>query len=85
MEQIAQLLEIYTAKNIKMSEGDIKCFCQGIINSMKKDGLTLKDLTVDALQAYAIHEVKKMQSFTNTYFSNPKARKAFQRYAMAQL
>jgi len=66
------------AEQIQMSQEDIKCFCQSMLNSMKKDGLTIDQLDRQAVEAYAVAAVKKMQSFTNTYFTNPEARKKIQ-------
>ena len=76
MDAIENLLKEYTANNIKMTDGDIECFAQGIINTMKKDGLGIKDITTNSLQTYAIHENKKMQSFVATCLTRPEAKRA---------
>ncbi len=73
------------AKQFGVSESDLKGFAQSIINDMKKDGIVDAFLAMDegehseVINAYALSAIKKMQTFTNKYFSDPKAAEHFRK------
>ncbi len=71
------------AKQFGVSESALKGFAQSIINDMQKDGIVDAFLVMDeetrieTLEAYGLAAIKKMQMFTNKYFSDPEAAKTF--------
>lgn len=71
------------AKDLGISEIDVRCFANAIINDMNRDSIgdafismTEKERT-SVIQAYAIDSVKKMDQFVMTYQNNPQAAEAF--------
>jgi hypothetical protein len=71
------------ADEMNVSITDLKCFANGIVNSMKKDKVEkiyvneTKENQIKLMQAYAINEMKKFDKFVTTYLSTPEARACF--------
>lgn len=71
------------AQKFGVSERDLNSFAQSVIESMKKDGIIEAFKSMDektrteVAAAYGINAVRKMQQFTNTYFSDPRAAAGF--------
>jgi hypothetical protein len=65
------------AQSMNVSPADVLMFAQSVANSIKKDNMQ-DSKNVEAVMAYAQHAVTKHRNFSNTYFSNPNAAKAFQ-------
>jgi len=70
-------IEAY-AKSVGVSRHDAEMFLNSMMNSMKKDGLRLEQITTDLVEAYAKPVNDKMISFTSTYLTKPCARQAIQ-------
>jgi hypothetical protein len=65
------------AQSMGVSPADVLMFAQSVANSMQQDKMQdSKD--VETVLAYAQHSVRKYRDFSNRYFSNPNAAKAFQ-------
>lgn len=71
------------AKKFNVSESALMGFAVSVIESMKKDSVQDAFLLMDEaervelVEAYSMTAIKKMQQFTNTYFSNPAAAENF--------
>ena len=71
------------AAEMNISESDLNCFAQGVINSMTKDKIVDSFLSMgDTDQAkitssYAANEGRKMEQFTTTYLTKAEARDSF--------
>ncbi len=72
------------AKSMNVSEADLMCFARSVANSIEQDKAAdgfvacTEQEQVEIAQAYAAHAVKKVESFTAAYLTNPEAKKAFQ-------
>lgn len=72
------------AQNMGVSETDVMTMAQGIVNDLVKDRIddvyVDSDTTIqcDLVQAYALHQQKKLRDFHTTYLTNPQAAQAFQ-------
>ncbi len=79
------------AKQMNVSEADLLAMAHSVKNSIIQDNSSQNFIEaneedqVELTQAYAIHANKKMQQFTNTYQTNPEARKVFQESIYSQL
>lgn len=77
-ELIAQL-----AKEMNVSEADVKCLAQSVANSMVHDKCEEQFKNADSTtqsaltEAYVSHANKKFQAFQAAYLANPEARAAF--------
>ncbi|UZM04615.1 hypothetical protein [Vibrio phage 29Fa.3] len=71
------------AKEMELPLADVQAFATGITNDIIKDGAAENFIQMseeereDMIRAYAVHQVKKMRSFTEIYMSNDQARDAF--------
>lgn len=71
------------ADQMELPRADVQAFATGITNDIIKDGAAEQFIQMsdtereDMIRAYAIHQVKKMRSFTEIYMSNDQARDAF--------
>ncbi len=80
MYQLAKL-----AEQFGVSETNLKSFAQAVIESMKADSVDDAYLAMneeqraELVQAYSMAAIKKMQTFTNKYFSDPQAADQFRR------
>lgn len=74
---------------MSVSEADLKCLAQSVVNSISKDGLAEQFLSMknedqaEVAKAYVVDANKKMQSFHTTYLTNPNARESFQHSVLA--
>jgi len=70
------------AAKMNVTPGDVRCFAQSMLNSMKADkvadtfGNGTEEVKGDFVKAYAVHAVKKFNSFATTLQTNPVAKKA---------
>ncbi len=71
-------------QSMGVSETDVMMMAQGIVNDLVKDGIDSvyvdsdTDTQCDLVQAYALHQQKKLRDFHTTYLTNPQAAQAFQ-------
>ncbi len=79
------------AKEMNVSVHDLKCLAQGVVNSIKKDGIeeTFLNETEENKEkistAYAIHETKKFSKFVTTYITNEEARDTFRKQVLLSI
>lgn len=71
------------AKQFNVSENALRGFAQSVILSMKADSVDDAFLLmneadrIELVEAYSMAAIKKMQTFTNKYFSDPQAADQF--------
>lgn len=65
------------AQSMSVSPADVLMFAQSVANSMQQDKVH-ESKDVETVLVYAQHAVRKHRDFSNRYFSNPNAAKAFQ-------
>ena len=78
-QQIAQL-----SKDMNISELDVKCFAESMVNLMLKDGVTaenVSDYGQELVQAYAKPVYNKFLSFQSIY--NTKGEHVFCKHVLA--
>jgi len=71
------------AKEMKVTEADLRCLAVSVVNDIKKDGIVNEFLTgtdsfrLDIISSYIDHACKKMDEFVTRYLTNPEAREIF--------
>ncbi len=82
--KVEQNIILSLAQSMGVSEADVMAMAKGIVSDLIKDGIDevyLKsetNLQCDLVQAYAMHQTKKLRDFHTTYLTNPQATNAFQ-------
>jgi hypothetical protein len=82
--QTAEQIIAELAKEMNVSQADVRMLANSIVNSLRADKCVQAFIESDEQQkieltaAYATHAVKKFESFHTTYISNPEARRVFQ-------
>lgn len=79
------------AKSMGVSETDVLCLAQSVVNSIKQDGAAdafsnLSDADrVELTEGYIVHAVRKVKQFTSIYRVNSMARDAFNQTVFCNL
>jgi predicted small secreted protein len=83
-QQIQQLSQM-----TGISVADVRCMCQGVVNSMIDDGVTLEIIEqaqaaqIDIVGAYMQHQCRKTEMFVTTYMT--RGREAFAESMLTEL
>ena len=73
------------AKEMNVSESDLKCFADGVVSSLIKDKASETFMASNAsdrigiTEAYVTNEGRKMEQFTTAYLTNTKAKTNFRK------
>ena len=80
------------ASALGVNVADVECLLNSVVGEIKKDKLSdhfvnesTEEGRVEITQAYVAHAVKKFESFTNQYLSNPEKKESFDKDVLANI